>query len=154
MLFLGGWGALLMTVGASVSVAGNNVGAALSGSRSLFALAEQGDVPPIFGHIHPRFRTPDVAIIVTCLRTLALALTGSFAKLAGDQRDRAADRLRRHVRVGAGASPRSRAPFTIPWGPVVPAVALMVCVAILASATVATATAQAASRSRPGRCCT
>ena len=46
-------------------VAGNNVGAALSGSRILFALAEQGDVPRIFGHIHARFRTPDVAIVVT-----------------------------------------------------------------------------------------
>src|SRR5436190_4102253 len=43
-LFMGAGGALLMTAGASISVAGNNVGAALSGSRSLFALAEQGDV--------------------------------------------------------------------------------------------------------------
>jgi len=82
MLFMGAWGALLMTAGASISIAGNNVGAALSGSRSLFALAEQGDVPRVFGHIHPRFRTPDVAIVFTCLSTLALALTGSFVKLA------------------------------------------------------------------------
>jgi amino acid transporter len=58
------------------------MGAALSGSRSMFALAEQGDIPRIFGHIHSTYRTPDVAIIVTCLTTLTLALTGSFGQLA------------------------------------------------------------------------
>jgi len=135
MLFMGAWGALLMTVGATVSVAGNNVGAALSGSRSLFALADQGDVPKFLGHINPRFRTPDVAIVVTCLLTLALALSGTFAKLAAIS---AVARLL--VYAGTCASVlalrrQSRAPFTIPFGPVVPVVALLVCVAILANAT-------------------
>jgi amino acid transporter len=134
MLFMGAWGALLMTAGASVSIAGNNVGAALSGSRSLFALAEQGDVPRIFGHIHTRFRTPDAAIIFTCLSTLALALTGSFVKLAAIS---AVARLL--VYGGTCASVlalrrESRAPFTIPLGPAVPVVALLVCAAILAGA--------------------
>jgi amino acid transporter len=82
-LFMGAWGAMLLTAGASVSMAGNNMGAALSGSRILFALAEQGDVPRVFGRIHPGFRTPYVAVAVTCLLTLALALTGSFVALAG-----------------------------------------------------------------------
>jgi amino acid transporter len=136
MLFMGAWGALLMTAGASVSIAGNNVGAALSGSRSLFALAEQGDVPRIFGHIHRRFRTPDVAIVFTCLSTLALALTGSFVKLAAIS---AVARLL--VYGGTCASVlalrrESRAPFTIPLGPIVPVVALLVCAAILAGARV------------------
>ena len=31
------------------------MGQALSGSRNLFALAEQGDLPPFFGRVHPRF---------------------------------------------------------------------------------------------------
>jgi len=137
MLFIGASGALLMTIGATISVAGNNVGAALSGSRSLFALAEQGDVPRFLGHIHPRFRTPDVAIVVTCLLTLALALSGSFAKLAAVS---AIARLL--VYSGTCASVlalrrQSRAPFTIPLGPVVPVVALLVCVGILANATTA-----------------
>ncbi len=135
LLFMGAGGALLMTAGASVSVAGNNVGAALSGSRMLFALSEQGDVPQVFAHIHRRFRTPDVAIAVTCLTTLMLALSGSFVKLAAIS---AIARLL--IYAGTCASVlalrrQSRAPFTIPLGPVVPAVALVVCVAILASAT-------------------
>ena len=33
----------MLTVGAAMSMTGNNVGQALSGSRELFALAEQGD---------------------------------------------------------------------------------------------------------------
>jgi amino acid transporter len=135
MIFMGVAGALMMTIGTMVSVAGNNVGAALSGSRSLFALAEQGDVPKIFGHIHRRFQTPDVAIVATCLCTLVLALTGGFAELAAIS---AIARLL--VYSGTCASVlalrrQSRAPFTIPFGPVVPALALLVCAAILASAT-------------------
>jgi len=116
-----------------ISVAGNNVGAALSGSRILFALAEQGDVPRVFGHVHPRYRTPDVAIVVTCLTTLVLALSGSFVKLAAIS---AIGRLL--VYAGTCASVlalrrHGRAPFTIPFGPVVPVIALAVCGAILLS---------------------
>ena len=132
-IFIGPAGAVLMTVGAMISVAGNNVGAALSGSRILFALAEQGDVPRVFGHVHPRYRTPDVAIVVTCLTTLVLALSGSFVKLAAIS---AIGRLL--VYAGTCASVlalrrHGRAPFTIPFGPVVPVIALAVCGAILLS---------------------
>jgi basic amino acid/polyamine antiporter, APA family len=134
-IFIGPWGAALMIAGATVSVAGNNVGAALSGSRILFALAEQGDVPRVFGHVSARFRTPDVAIVTTCATTLALALTGSFVKLA------AISAIARLLIYGGTCASvlalrrRSRAPFTIPWGPLVPAVALVVCAVILAGAT-------------------
>jgi APA family basic amino acid/polyamine antiporter len=137
LIFIGAWGAMLMTAGGAVSMAGNNVGAAISGSRSLFALAEQGDIPRVFGHVHPRFQTPDVAIIFTCLATLAIALSGTFATLAPIS---AVARLL--VYVGTCASVlmlrrKSRAPFTIPFGPVVPVVALLVCGAILVGATFA-----------------
>ena len=135
LVFIGAWGALMMTVGASVSVAGNNVGAAISGSRSMFALAEQGDISRIFGHVHPKFRTPDAAIITTSLITLTLALLGSFAALAP-----VSALARLVVYMGTCASvlalrKQGRAPFTIPGGPVIPVIALTVCVAILFGAT-------------------
>jgi len=135
-LFMGAGGALLLTVGATVSMAGNNMGAALSGSRILYALAEHGDVPRVFAHIHRRYRTPDVAIAVTCLATLALALSGSFTKLLALS---AVARLILYAGTCASVLAlrrKSRAPFTIPLGPVVPLVALLVCIAILAGATV------------------
>ena len=107
----------MMTAGAAVSMTGNNVGQALSGSRNLFALAEQGDLPRWFGHIHPRYRTPDFAIVFTSFVALALALTGSFITLAATS---AVARLL--VYSGTCASVlalrrESRAPFTIPLGP-------------------------------------
>ena len=131
LLLFGAAGALMMTSGAAVSMTGNNVGQALNGSRSLFALAEQGDLPGIFGHVHPRFRTPDFAIVFTSLVSLALALSGSFSTLAASS---AVARL--VVYAGTCASVlalrrRSRAAFTIPFGPAVPVVALAVSLAIL-----------------------
>jgi amino acid transporter len=137
MVFLGASGALLMTAGAAVSMTGNNVGQALSGSRNLFALAEQGDLPRVFGHVHPRYRTPDVAIVFTCVCTLALALSGSFAALALTS---AVTRLL--VYAGTCASVlalrrQGRAPFTIALGPVVPLLALVISVAILYGASAA-----------------
>jgi amino acid transporter len=131
VVFLGGSGALLMTAGAAISMTGNNIGQALSGSRNLFALAEQGDLPRAFAHVHRRFQTPDVAIIVTCLVTLVLALSGSFAALAMTS---AITRLLVYAGTCASVLALRRdgpAPFTVPLGPVVPIVALALSVAIL-----------------------
>jgi amino acid transporter len=135
LLFIGGWGALMMTIGATVSTTGQNMGSALSGSRNLFALAEQGDLPAVFGRLHPRYRTPVVAIVLTSLLSLALALSGTFASMATVS---AVARL--VVYVGTAAAVLAlrrtgRAAFTIPGGPLVPVVALAVCVSILAGAT-------------------
>jgi amino acid transporter/phosphohistidine phosphatase SixA len=130
-LFLGAWGALLLTSGAALSMTGNNMGQALSGSRNLFALAENGDVPAVFGLVHPRFHTPYAAIAFTSVASLILALSGSFASMAAVS---AVSRL--VVYVGTCASVlalrrTSRAPFTIPLGPVIPGLALLVSLAIL-----------------------
>ncbi len=131
VLFMGGAGALLMTVGATISMTGNNMGQALSGSRNLYALAEQGDLPRIFGRVHPRFHTPDFAIVFTSVVALVLAFSGSFATMAA-----ASAVARLLVYAGTCASVlvlrrEGRASFTIPGGPVVPVVALAVSVAIL-----------------------
>jgi amino acid transporter len=131
LLFLGAWGAILMTTGGAVSMTGNNMGQALSGSRNLYALAEQGDLPSVFGYVHPRFRTPAFAIVVTALIALGLALSGSFATLAASS---AVSRL--IVYAGTCASVlalrrKGPAEFTIPGGPLVPVVALVISLAIL-----------------------
>ena len=81
-LFLGPAGALLMSVGALLSIAGNVGNTVLVGPRYLYALAKDGYGPAFLAHVHPRFRTPDAAIVVLVLLALALALTGSFVELA------------------------------------------------------------------------
>ncbi|HXH07701.1 MAG TPA: APC family permease, partial [Vicinamibacterales bacterium] len=81
-VLLGPPGALLVTAGAVVSMSGNNLGQSLSGSRNLYALAEQRDIPAVFGFVHPLTRTPVVAIVFTGVVVLVLALTGTFVTLA------------------------------------------------------------------------
>ena len=81
-VFLGSGGALLISAGSVVAITGNNTGQVLSGSRMLFALGENGDLPAFFARVHSRYRTPVNAILFTSAVALALALTGSFAQIA------------------------------------------------------------------------
>ena len=139
-LFLGGAGAAMMTLGATVSATGNNMGQAISGPRNLFALAEHGDLPPFFGRVHPRFRTPVTAILVTAAVALVLALSGRFALLAATSAISrlivyvftcaAAIRLRQ-TRFAATVRP---ATFRVPFGPLIPSLAIVIALAILAGA--------------------
>jgi amino acid transporter len=46
--------------------------------RILFALAERGDVPSLMARVHPRFRTPYVAILVLSACALIFSLVGGF----------------------------------------------------------------------------
>jgi amino acid transporter len=139
--FLGAGGAALVTIGAVLSTSGNNMGQALSGSRNLFALAEQKDLPAFFGRIHPGFRTPVNAILVTAAVALVLALSGTFQSLAAAS---AISRLLVYVATCA-ATLRLRgstfdgvvkpAMFSVPFGPLIPAAAILIALAILAGAT-------------------
>ncbi len=172
-IFLGASGALLVSIGAAISMTGNNMGQILNGSRTLFALAENGDLPKWFARVHPTFQTPSNAILFTAVIALTLALTGSFVALAAVS---AIARLvmylavcastlvlRRHDREIA-VQPGARFPvrrsfseggsdvdgavapakFTVPLGPVIPVVASIVAMGILAGASQAQLTAGAA----------
>lgn len=81
-LLLGAGGALLISVGAAVSMTGNCAGQVISSSRAIFALGEKGDLPAWFARVHPTWRTPVNAIVFSSVVTLALALSGSFVLLA------------------------------------------------------------------------
>src|SRR5260221_2979452 len=74
-------GALIVTLGAVLSMAGTNSGTMLEGSRMLFALSLDRNLGPL-RYVHPRFRTPIVAIVIHAAVALAFALNSSFAKLA------------------------------------------------------------------------
>jgi len=75
---LGHVGAVLIAVGALVSVFGNLTANLLGVPRITFALAEQGDFPAFFGAVHPRFRTPYVSICTFALLLWIFALVGNF----------------------------------------------------------------------------
>jgi len=78
---IGPIGALIVTVGSLLSMAGTNSGTMLEGSRMLYALSLDRRMGPI-SYVHPTFRTPSVAIIIHAGVALAMALAGSFAQLA------------------------------------------------------------------------
>jgi basic amino acid/polyamine antiporter, APA family len=141
LIFLGGAGAMLITAGSVISMTGNNMGAVLSGSRLLFALAENGELPRFFAAIHRRHHTPSNAIIFTAVVALGLALSGSFAVLAVAS---AIARLVTYISVSA-ATIRLRhrmsggavqpALFMVPAGTLVPLLAIAVSLLMLAGAT-------------------
>jgi amino acid transporter len=79
---IGSPGAIIITLGAVLSMAGTNSGTMFEGSRMLYALSLDRPRLRLISYVHPRFRTPTVAISIHTIVALALALGGSFAKLA------------------------------------------------------------------------
>jgi len=139
-VMLGSAGALLVGIGSVVSMTGNNAGQVLSGSRMLYALAEHGELPALFGRIHPRFRTPANAVVFTSAVALALAISGSWEKIAIVS---ALARLVTYTGACAATLQLRRAgfqdrvkpaTFTAPLGPVVPIIAILVSMAVVAGA--------------------
>jgi len=78
---VGNWGAFVVTAGALLSMAGTNSGTVLEGSRMLYALSLDRRMPWL-SYVHPRFRTPSVAIVIHVAVATVLAVAGSFEKLA------------------------------------------------------------------------
>jgi basic amino acid/polyamine antiporter, APA family len=135
--FAGGWGALLLTVGAAISILGNISNTTLMGPRYLFALADDGFGPRALARVHPRYHTPANAIVAQMAIALVLALTGSFVQLAMLS---IIARLTTYIGTAA-AVPVLRRRFAdranalrLPGGPTIPIAALLVSLAFLASA--------------------
>jgi len=135
--FLGSGGVLLMTLAAVVSIGGNIGNTILVGPRYLFALAVDGYGPRGLARIHPEYRTPYIAILTLSGAALLLALTGSFVQLAmlsivarlttyiGTAA--AVPILRRKMQAPLGA-------FRLPGGATIPALAILLSLAFLLSA--------------------
>jgi amino acid transporter len=75
-------GATVMVLGAVVSMCGYLSGAMLATPRCLFAFGRDGFLPRAMAAVHARYRTPHVAIVTYGLLATALALTGTFERLA------------------------------------------------------------------------
>lgn len=78
----GGWGGTMLLVTAVVSIYANMSGDMLNTPRVLFASARDGNLPRLLARVHPRFKTPHVAITVFAAMICAFALTGAFRPLA------------------------------------------------------------------------
>jgi amino acid transporter len=134
---IGPVGGLLLTVGAVLSVLGTNNNTVLAGPRYLYALAETGSLPAVFAKIHPRYRTPHVAILTQTAAALALMLTGTAEELAVIS---VVARLATYIGTAAAvpvlrrklpATPRT---IRLPGGPLIPIAALAICLLFLSAA--------------------
>jgi amino acid transporter len=146
-VLLGSTGALIMTAGVIASVAGNVAGAMFSTPRMTYALALEGQLPSVFATVHPVHRTPSVSVIVFGALVLALALTGSFAWLAGIS---VVTRLLIYL-VCIGAIPRLRRwhanqPGTtnVARGWAIPLISAVICVGLLSQVSARSALVTAA----------
>jgi len=134
-LVLGRAGASLVSAGMAVSMLVTLNGTIMSGARVPFAMARDGYFFRTIAEVHPRFRTPWVAIIVQCGLAIALLLLGGsfrqffslaifaewmFYMIAGST-----------VFVFRRREPHAERPYRV-WGyPVVPAVFVLVSAALL-----------------------
>jgi APA family basic amino acid/polyamine antiporter len=78
---VGRGGADFIALTVVVSTFGCNAAAILAGSRLLFAMAQDGLFFRSTGAVHPRYRTPHVAIVGLTVWSIVLALSGSYEQL-------------------------------------------------------------------------
>lgn len=129
----GPWGGAFLAAGAVISIAGFLGANFLNAPRLGFALAEHRDLPPIFGRIHPSFRTPYVAILTFACLVLTLAVYGSFewsATLSAVSRLFVYGSTCVALLVLRRLRP-CEAHFTLPGGPIFPLLGIAFCLLLM-----------------------
>jgi len=135
----GSWGRTLLLIAVVVSTFGHLSGMTLAIPRALFAFGRDGYLPSVIAAVHPRYRTPHVAIAVQSALACTLAITSAFESLAVIANvaallvyfacSVAAWQLRRR-NVDAGGIP-----FRVPGGAVVPFLSCAMIIGLLTSIT-------------------
>jgi len=132
-VLLGRGGAVLVAAAALVSVYGYLSANLLTAPRQIFALAEQRDFPDVFASVHPKFKTPHVAILIFAFLTWTLALAGGFT---WNVTLSAVSRLFYYAAICVAlpvlrrSQPRS-AWFRLPAGPVLASLGVMICLVLV-----------------------
>ena len=133
--FLGPGGRWLVALGTLVSIGGINVAASFGAPRTGVALAEDGILPRAFADPGP-FGTPWLSIAVTVALAIPVALSGSFVQLATiSMVSRFAQYLPTCLAVLVLRRRGLPAGFRIPFGPLVPVLAVLICLWLLSRAT-------------------
>ena len=72
----------MLIAGAVISIYGALSGDMLGGPRVIFASSLDNNLPKFFGKVHPKYKTPHVAIIFFAIVIAVFALSGTFKYLA------------------------------------------------------------------------
>lgn len=78
---IGPSGATFVALTVVISTFGCNAAGLLAGSRVLFAMAVDGVFLPVASSIHPKYRTPHIAIVLLTIWSALLALSGTYEQL-------------------------------------------------------------------------
>jgi amino acid transporter len=137
--FLGNFGRVLLLAGATISSFGYVTSDILNSPRTLFAFGRDGVLPRLVAHVHPRFHSPDVAIISYAVLAFVLSFSSSFEGLAVMANVAALllymlccaaswELVRRNVRADGR-------PFDVPGARILPFIAIAIIIWMLAHAT-------------------
>jgi amino acid transporter len=135
--FFGPAGKWLVTIGTLMSIGGINVAASFLTPRGGVALAQDGMVPRKIA-VNGRFGTPSLAIFITVLLAIPVALSGSFVQLAAIS---VVSRFAQYVPTClAVVVLRKKRPdligsFTVPFGFLIPLIAILTSIWLLTKAT-------------------
>jgi APA family basic amino acid/polyamine antiporter len=77
-IFMGPAGALIISIGAVLSIGGALNTVMLVGSRVPFAFSEEKQLPPLFSYLHPTHSTPVWSLLAFTAVALFVSLTGTF----------------------------------------------------------------------------
>ncbi|HEY6968298.1 MAG TPA: amino acid permease [Candidatus Angelobacter sp.] len=136
--FWGAAGGLLISIGVIISTFGTLSIILLAAPRILFALAEQGELPGFLKATHPRFHTPHWAILVSAAALLVVSVSGTFIYALTIS---TITRLLTYVATCAAlvALRRNRTVpatiFKLPAGVPIAAIAIALCIWLIASIT-------------------
>lgn len=81
-VLIGPYGLTLGSIAAIISVYGWLTGFSLMSSRIFYSMADRRELPEVFAAVHPKFRTPHIAVIINSAIALGLGLAGNFGQLA------------------------------------------------------------------------
>lgn len=133
-VFLGSFGGAIVSAGTLISIGGINIAASFITPRSGVALAKDGLIPKVIAKQGTR-GTPYIAIIITVALAIPIALSGSFTKLAAIS---VVSRFAQYVPtclsiiVLRKKRPDLKSSFRVPFGPVIPIIAVGVGIWLLA----------------------
>ncbi len=81
-ILVGPGGVIFGSVAVLISTYGWLAGFALMTPRIIYSMGERKELPQVLAHVHPRTRTPSIAIVLNSTIALALGLASNFGQLA------------------------------------------------------------------------
>ena len=125
-VFLGNYGKVFISVATLISIFGINIGSSIVTPKCGSARAEEGSLPAFIGKTN-KYGAPYVAIIISLICCIPLVLTGSFEQLAVMS---VIARFAQYIPTCLSVivlrkRTDVKASFKIPFGPVIPMVAIL-----------------------------